>query len=144
MMNGMSYGSGTRSAAPAPPEKSSRQALNLSLPQSDTQAVMGSNFTVKGHIGADYMAELHKWVEEHGYYPDAAAAQGQEGNAMVEFTVDRTGHVTGAHLVQSSGSTFIDQAWLQLFADNALPPFPPGTKANQVTIEYTGEFHLIR
>ncbi len=138
VMNDMSYGN------PSPPEPNARPAMNLSLPQTDTQAVMGSDFTVKGNIGADYMAVLHKWVEAHGYYPNAASAQDQEGNAVVEFTVDRSGHVTGAHLLQSSGSPFIDQAWFQLFADNDLPPFPPGTKADHVTVDYTGEFQLIR
>jgi len=138
VMNDMSYGT------PVPPTPNAQHALNMSLPESDTQAVMGSDFTVKGNIGADYMAELHKWVQDHGYYPNAAAAQDQEGNAVVEFTVDRTGHVTAEHLLQSSGSPFIDQAWFQLFADNQLPPFPPGTKSDSITVEYTGEFQLLR
>jgi len=137
-MNGMSYGN------PAPPSPQARQAMNMSLPQTDTQAVMGSDFTIKGQVGADYMAELHKWVEEHGYYPDAAVEQGQEGISVVEFTVDRAGNVSAVHLLQSSGSPFIDQAWFQLFADNQLPPFPPGSKDDHITVEYTGEFSLIR
>jgi protein TonB len=138
VMNGMSYGT---PASPSPPMPN---GMNMSLPQSDAQAVMGSDMSVQGDVGADYMAELHRWVEQHGYYPNAAIAQGQQGNAVVQFTVDRAGNVSGVHLLQSSGSNFIDLAWFQLFAQNQLPPFPPGTKADHITVEYTGEFQLIR
>ncbi len=134
----MSYGNPDQ---PAPP---SHQALNLSLPQSDAQAVAAQDLTIKGNIGADWKAAFHKWVDEHKYYPDAAVAQGQQGNVQIQFIVDRNGHVTGLHLLGSSGSPFLDQAWLGLFEDAQLPSFPPGTASDNVTIDATMHFELVQ
>jgi protein TonB len=137
-MNGMSYGN------PSPPLPNARQAMNLSLPMSDSQAVLAPELAIKGDIGADWDAELTKWVNDHKYYPQAAAEQNQQGNVQIEFTVDRAGNVTGLHLLNGSGSPFLDQAWLGLFQDNTLPAFPPGTKADHVTVDATMHFELIQ
>jgi len=141
MLNGMSYGS---PEPPSPPMPNAKPALSLSLPQSDSDAVNAPELTIKGHIGADWEAALNKWVNDHKYYPQAAAEQGQQGSVQVEFTVDRTGNVTAVHLLDSSGSPFLDQAWYQLFAQNQLPPFPPGTKADHITVDATMHFELIQ
>jgi protein TonB len=138
VMNNMSYGQNT----PTPPMPHASQAMNLSLPQSDAQAATASDFSIKGDVGADWDAELTKWVDEHGYYPQAAVEQNQQGTAEVEFTVDRAGHVTGVHLLQSAGSPFLDQAWFRLFAENQLPPFPAGSKSDHVTVDYTVHYIL--
>jgi protein TonB len=140
VMNDMSFG---KPAPPTPPTPHAHQALSLNLPQSDAQAVNAPEVTIKGHIGADWEAELSRWVNDHKYYPDAAAEQGQQGYVRIEFTVDRYGHVTGLRLLGGSGSPFLDQAWLGLFAQNQLPPFPPNTKANHVTVDATMHFELI-
>lgn len=137
VMNNMSYG------RPAPPVLGAKPALSLDLAQSDAQAANAPELTVKGNIGADWMAALSKWVNEHKYYPQAAAEQGQQGVASVEFTVDRAGNVTAVHLTDGSGSTFLDQAWVQLFANNQLPAFPPGTKSDHVTVDATMHYELI-
>jgi protein TonB len=140
VMNDMSFG---KPAPPTPPIPHAHQALSLNLPQSDAQAVNAPEVTIKGHIGADWEAELSRWVNDHKYYPEAAAEQGQQGYVRIEFIVDRSGHVTGLRLLGSSGSPFLDQAWLGLFAQNQLPPFPPGTKANHITVDATMHFELI-
>jgi protein TonB len=140
VMNNMSYGS---PATPAPPMPHAQQALNLNLPQSDAQAVNAPELTIKGDIGADWNAELSKWVNDHKYYPQAALEQGQQGSVEIEFTVDRAGKVTGLHLLNGSGSPFLDQAWLGMFAQNRLPPFPPGTKSDHITVDATMHYELI-
>lgn len=140
-LNGMSYG---RPASMASPASKVPKGMNFSLPTSNTQAATASDLSIKGNAGADWDAALTKWVQEHAYYPQAAAEQGQEGTATVEFTVDRSGHVTGLRLLQSAGSPFLDQAWEQLFKDNTLPPFPPDAKDNHVTVRYTVHYKLIR
>jgi protein TonB len=141
VMNGMSYGNPSN---PAPPMPNARPGMNLSLAQSDAQAVMAPDVSIRGDVGADWGAALTKWVNDHAYYPQAAAEQGQQGTAEVEFTVDRAGNVTGLHLLSSAGSPFLDQAWLDLFAQNQLPPFPPGTKADHVVVDYTVHYQLIQ
>jgi len=138
MLNGMSYGrpSPQLPTPPAPP------GMNMSMPQSDAQAVMGQDFSVKGDVGADWMAGLSRWVNAHAYYPAAAVAQNQQGNAEVVFDVDRQGHVSHLRLVTSSGSTFLDQAWYGIFQGATLPPFPPNTKSDHVTVDYTIHYIL--
>lgn len=139
MLNGMSYGSPS-TAAPATP---SHRSLNLDLPQSDAQAVMGPQLSVKGDIGADWMSALNDWVNQHKYYPEQAAAQGQQGSVQIEFTVDRQGNVTGLRMLSSSGSNFLDLAWLGMFKGVKLPPFPPGTTSDHITVDATMQYQLI-
>jgi protein TonB len=139
MMSGMSYGN----TSPQVPTRPAPPGMNMSLPQNDTQAVMGPTFSVKGDVGADWMSALNKWVNEHAYYPQAAVEQNQQGTAEVEFTVDRQGNVTSLRLLTSSGSPFLDQAWYGLFQGAQLPPFPAGTKADHVTVDYTIYYQLV-
>jgi periplasmic protein TonB len=139
MLNGMSYGS----PSPVAPATPSHRALNMDLPQSDAQAVAGPQLTVKGDIGADWMSELTDWVNAHKYYPAQAAEQGQQGTSEIEFTVDRKGNVTGVHLLNSSGSNFLDLAWLGLFQGVTLPPFPAGTKSDHITVDATMQYTLV-
>jgi len=138
VMNDMSFGS------PAPPMPYAHKGLNLSLPESDAEAANAPEVTVHGDVGADWDAELDQWVNDHKYYPDSALEQGQQGSVKIHFTVDRKGNVTGLRLVDSSGSPFLDQAWLGMFQQNQLPPFPAGTKANTVTIDATLHYEIIR
>ncbi len=137
VMNDMSYGN------PSPPMPNARRGLNLSLAQSDAQAVNAPELSIRGDVGADWGAELNKWVNDHKYYPEAAIEQSQQGDVEVEFTVDRAGHVTGVHLLGSSGSTFLDQAWFRLFSENRLPPFPPGSKSNTIKVDATMHYQII-
>lgn len=137
VMNNMSYGS---TAVPTP---DSKRALNMDLAQSDSDAVNKPELAIKGDIGADWGAALSAWVEAHKYYPQAALEQGQQGSAEVEFTVDRAGNVTKVHLLSSAGSTFLDQAWTGLFAQNQLPPFPPGTKSDHIVVDATMHYEIL-
>ena len=61
VMNNMSYGN---PATPAPPVPHAQQGMNMSLPQSDAEAVNAPELTIKGDIGADWNAELSKWVND--------------------------------------------------------------------------------
>lgn len=137
-MNNMSFGK------PAPNLPNAHRALSLDLPQSDQQAVNAPELTIKGDVGANWESELNKWVNEHKYYPEAAAAQGQQGDVQIEFTVDRSGRVKAVRLLSSSGSVFLDQAWLGMFQGTDLPAFPPGSKSDTVTVNATMHYTLIR
>lgn len=138
MLNGMSYGN----PSPYAPAQPAQKSMNLDMPQSDAQAVMGPEFTVKGDVGSDWMSSLSKWVNAHAYYPQAAVEQNQQGTAEVEFDVDRKGNVSNLRLLTSSGSTFLDQAWYGIFQGAQLPPFPANTKSDHVTVDYTIHYIL--
>jgi len=137
VMNNLSFGH------PAPPVPFQKRAMNLDLSSADENVMNGPEVTVKGDAGPDWDAELDKWVEDHKYYPDSAIEQGQQGNVRIQFTVDRAGNVTGLRMEDSSGSPFLDQAWLGLFQGAQLPPFPASAKDNTVTVDATMHFILL-
>jgi len=132
VLNNPSFG------APSTPVPFASKNLNLSLPQADAQAVNTPELQIQGQVGANWQAGFDKWVYAHLYYPDAAAEQGQQGTVTVSFTAHRDGSVTGLHMLGSSGSPFLDQAWLGIFAQNQLPPFPPG---GSDTLKITATVH---
>jgi protein TonB len=137
LMNNMSLGN------PAPPMPNAKHGLNLQLSQSDLNAMNTPQISVQGEIGQDWMDGFNKWVNDHIYYPQAAVEQGQQGTSTIEFTVHRDGSITGLHLLDSAGSPFLDQAWLGIFAQNNVPPFPPGTKSDTLKITATLHYELL-
>jgi protein TonB len=137
VMNNMSLGQ------PSQPVPFNHRAMNLDLTASDAQAVDGPQLTIKGDVGADWQAALDQWVEDHKYYPQAALEQNQQGAVRIRFRVDRAGNVTGVQMLDGSGSPFLDQAWTGLFQGAQLPPFPPGSKDSNVTVDATMHYELL-
>jgi protein TonB len=72
-----------------------------------------------------WLAGVNKWLLTHRSYPETARRLGEQGTAVVRFTVDREGHVLDVILVKGSGSSALDQAAQALVRDARLPPFPP-------------------
>ena len=95
-------------------------------------------------LGGDWLRALHEWWERHGYYPRQAAAQGEDGTTRVRLLVDRSGRVREAELEMRSGSQWLDMGSLAIFRNAMLPPFPPATPQNEVTLHLTLNFILIR
>jgi protein TonB len=137
VMNGMSFGSHPTTIINRAPG-----ALNLAPPQSDL-ARQAPSITFKGNAGPDWESAFNKWVNEHKYYPEAAAAQNEQGNVTISFTVLRNGQVTDLHLLSSSGAPLLDMAWYGLFRGVRVPPFPPGSTAKQEQVIATMHFVLI-
>ena len=77
----------------------------------------------------------------HKYYPQAAEEQGQQGSVEIEFTVDRKGNVTGLHLLNGSGSPFLDQAWLGHVRAEPVAALPAG---HEVRSHHRGCDHALR
>jgi protein TonB len=144
-MNNMSYGApppGASAGAPAPPSPQSGR-LNLALNESVMRNAFGNQFTIHGEIGPDWRAELSQWVNERKYYPEQAIEMEQQGAVMIHLVVERDGTVRSVTLEQSSGSPFLDSAWLGLFQGARLPPFPPGTPSSQITLDATMHYILV-
>ena len=55
-------------------------------------------------------------------YPAEAMSRGEEGLAVVHFTVDRSGHLISSRIEQSSGSALLDHEVIDLL--NRAQPFP--------------------
>lgn len=67
-------------------------------------------------------------------YPEGARRRGEEGQAAVRFSVDRSGRVVEAVIASSSGSALLDQAALELLRQAVLPAFPPDMTQPRITI----------
>src|SRR5690348_6317419 len=74
-------------------------------------------------------------LERSKRYPPEAQSRGEQGIALLAFSVDRSGRVHNARIVRSSGSNVLDQATLALVARAApLPPPPPEITGSQIPI----------
>ncbi|MGC9270616.1 energy transducer TonB [Acidiphilium sp.] len=137
VMNGMSFGTRpTTVLNPAP------GALNLAPPQSD-DARNAPSIRFRGNAGPDWESAFNKWVNQHKYYPQAAADQGEQGSVTVSFTVLPNGKIIDLQLVKRSGAPLLDMAWYGLFRGVKVPPFPPGSTAKQERVIATIHYILI-
>ena len=95
-------------------------------------------------VSADWRNALGAWLQAHKTYPEEAKRRGDEGRAIVRFTVDHDGHVLAVHLVSSTGSTLLDAAVEQLLRDARLPAFPPSMTQAEVTVSLQIRYSLER
>ena len=84
----------------------------------------GSSASV-ARVRASWEKALVKHLDRFKRYPEIARARGNQGEVTVQFTLDRTGQVIAARVVQSSGSTALDEeAIAVLRRANPLPAAP--------------------
>lgn len=62
----------------------------------------------------DYMAQLAAWLNRHKRYPGSARSRGQEGTAMLRFTMGRDGRVLSHRIERSSGYALLDEAVVEM------------------------------
>ena len=93
-------------------------------------------------LGPDWGSELEAYVRDHSRYPEQAAQNGEQGDSMVQVTVDSDGHVKAVSLEQRSGSVWLDMELLSIFRRAHLPPFPAGTSQPEITFHFTMHYIL--
>jgi protein TonB len=76
-------------------------------------------------IKASWEKSLVSHLNRYKRYPDEARARGVRGDVSVRFTLDRTGHVTAAQVVHSSGSVSLDEEALAVLQRASPLPAPP-------------------
>jgi TonB family protein len=136
VMNGMSFnGGGSLSGGTG-------RGLNTSLGQAE-QVDADPTTVLKGDVGSDWIATLDKWVQDNTYYPPFAAENGQQGDVLVQFTVERDGTVSRFALVNGSHYPLLNQAFLGIFRNAKVPPLPTSMKDNQAIIQFKMQFVLI-
>jgi protein TonB len=91
----------------------------------------------------DYLEQLSEYIETHKFYPEQAAANRESGVAVIKATIARDGTVKDVRLVESSGSRTLDLAWLSLFRDKHLVPFPDDMKAAQQDFTLSMDYQLL-
>jgi protein TonB len=93
---------------------------------------------------AGYRALLSAWLESHKRYPDAARQRGEEGRAVLRFSVDRSGRVLDYTVTSSSGYPDLDQSVEEMMRGATLPPFPAGMPQREMQVSVTIRFSLRR
>ena len=93
---------------------------------------------------AGYRALLSAWLESHKRYPDAARQRGEEGRAVLRFSVDRGGRVLDFAVTSSSGYPDLDQSVEEMMRGATLPPFPAGMPQPIMQVSVTIRFSLRR
>jgi periplasmic protein TonB len=93
---------------------------------------------------AGYRALLSAWLESHKRYPDAARQRGEEGRAVLRFSVDHSGRVLDYAVASSSGYPDLDQSIEEMMRGATLPPFPTGISQPRMEVSVTIRFSLRR
>ncbi|MHB9097580.1 MAG: TonB family protein [Syntrophales bacterium] len=70
-----------------------------------------------------YLLVIRRKIERLWSYPPQALAQQEEGNAVIRFTIDADGSLSGYHIVTTSGSQALDEGTLAVV--RAAAPYAP-------------------
>jgi protein TonB len=136
--------SATQTAAAAPqdgsPAADDELVGNRGKAGSGARAATGA---AEGHSGGgapgafvDYKAQLLAWLEKHKEYPRRARLRRQEGTALLEFVMDRTGRVLEYRIVESSGYKLLDEEVVAMIERASPLPTPPAAMAGE-SFNYT-------
>ena len=76
-------------------------------------------------------------------YPDDARSRGQQGEAKVQFSIDRAGRILSAHLLSSSGHVSLDEeALATLRRASPLPAPPEGFGGDTIALTLPIQFRI--
>lgn len=121
----------TRRAPPPTPQRAEPRAepqpAEPSAPANAQPAPQQSAPQERGDPKAaqTYSARLASWLEQNKRYPRQAELRRIEGTALLYFRMDRNGRVITASLRNSSGSTLLDDATMDMLQRAQPLPKPP-------------------
>jgi periplasmic protein TonB len=93
-------------------------------------------------VSPGYQAILGAWLERHKHYPESARERGEEGRAVLQFVVDRSGRVLDFAVVESSGYPDLDAAVESMMRGATLPPFPADMPQTSIKVSVAIRFSL--
>lgn len=103
----------------------------------------GSGPGTGGSLLGEYLREVRQLLEKHKDYPKQARLLHQEGVAVLQFTITRTGQVEAVQLSRSSGHDLLDRAATEtLKRVGRFPPFPKELGRERLTVEIPMAFRL--
>lgn len=114
-----------------PPEPEAEVALPVpeppkpEPPTEEKQATAPQQAKTPPRSVARWQSLLAAHIEHFKRYPTEARSRGEHGIAKVAFTIDHEGHLLRSSIVQSSGSTALDQETLAMLARAQPMPRPP-------------------
>jgi protein TonB len=95
-------------------------------------------------VSPGYRALLGAWLESHKHYPETARERGEEGRAVLQFAVDRSGRVIDFAVIKSSGHPDLDAAVEGMMRQAILPPFPADMPQSSIKVTVPIRFSLER
>jgi periplasmic protein TonB len=95
-------------------------------------------------ISSGYEALLGAWLNSHKRYPESARERGEEGRAVLQFAVARSGRIEQFAVIKSSGYPDLDAAVEEMMRGATLPPFPADMPQSSITVSVTIRFSLER
>ena len=132
-------------AAPSPtPTSSQPTPAAIAAPQTAYAPTPVPAPAPSSEVSPGYRALLSAWLESHKHYPDSARQRGEEGRAVLRFTVDRSGRVLDFAVAQSSGYPDLDASIEQMMRGALLPPFPASMPQPRIDVSVTIRFSLAR
>jgi protein TonB len=118
----------------APPVQTPSEPVRASL-----DSLPGSPDDVRKYIAA-IMRELHR----HKTYPRELKKAKVEGTLVVQFTIDRHGHLLASDVKQSSGHPELDRAAMAMLARaDPLPAIPDFMNRDELALAIPVEYSLI-
>ncbi len=94
-------------------------------------------------VQASYIAALQAQLARSQSYPERARDRGQEGVAMLAFTIDGNGNLVQASIQASSGHSLLDDATLDMVRRAApFPPIPTALGRSTLALVVPIQFHL--
>jgi len=129
------------SFAAAPAQSSSAAAA---IPQTAYAPTPAPAPVLSPEVSRNYLAMLSAWLESHKRYPDAARQRGEEGRAVLRFTVERGGRVVDFAVARSSGYSDLDASIEDMMRGAVLPTFPAGMTQPRIDVSVTIRFSLAR
>ena len=110
-----------------------RAAPRLSRPRraEHSKAIGGGGGAREGSVALQgepspysaYLLTIRRKIERLWSYPPQAIAQQEEGSAVIRFTIDADGSLSGYHVVTTSGSQTLDEGTLAVV--QAAAPYAP-------------------
>jgi protein TonB len=91
---------------------------------------------------ASWQASIAGWLAAHKAYPEEARRRGEQGRVVIRFTIDRSGRVSDANIVGTSGSERLDAATLALVRSASLPALPAAMTQTRITITTSVRYTL--
>ena len=83
----------------------------------------------------DYLLAIRKKIERIWNYPQKALAEQREGTAVIRFTIDGDGALTGYHVMTTSGSPILDEGALTVVRSAApYEPLPERFKLSRLNV----------
>lgn len=131
-----------------PPRRPPPQPVRTQAPQQTAmvppQAVPLAPTPTGPVVSAGYRAALSAWLESHKHYPESARERSEEGRAVLQFRVTRSGRVLTYALLQSTGHPDLDAALDQMMRGASMPPFPADMAVPEVEVSVAIRFALAR